>query len=279
MKFPNKREEQSPSKTRSMEETTMKRLTDLETALWEAIGKVDRTKLAIKKLENENAEIRADIEAYKLIVSENKRIKLEVLKREKKCLRKLGVWEKQKKKLQDAIAAEMQNISDLQQQLVELEAAIKEAEAKWKQERRAREQAFALVKAELRRNEEAKATNKRTLEGMRLRFKIDSQRHKDDLQWLHQELSQLKASVSNELLEGDAARVLRDFERLEVSSAKNANSNQMCVICRKGEVSVVLLPCAHQALCTNCNDYYGKNGRAKCPCCGVPIERRIQVFV
>lgn len=106
----------------------MKRLTDLETALWEAIGKVDRTKLAIKKLENENAEIRADIEAYKLIVSENKRIKLEVLKREKKCLRKLGVWEKQKKKLQDAIAAEMQNISDLQQQLVELEAAIKEAE-------------------------------------------------------------------------------------------------------------------------------------------------------
>ncbi|CAN4127831.1 unnamed protein product [Withania somnifera] len=258
------------------EETTTKSFTYMEAALQEASGNVDHANLTAKRLENENAEIRAEMEAYKLNTLESATTCLEVVKREKKCLKKLGAWEKQKNKLLEDIAAEKQNISDLQQQQVEVEAAQNEAEAKWRQEQRAKEQALAQVEEERRLKEAAEATNKRNYEALRLRIEIDFQRHKDDLQWLEQDLSQLK--LSNELLEGNVARILHDFDTSEDSSEKDISGDRKCLICLKGEVSVVFLPCVHQVLCALCNDNYRKTGRAICPYCRVPIEQRIQVF-
>lgn len=126
------------------------------------------------------------------------------------------------------------------------------------------------VEEERRLKEAAEATNKKNLEALRLRIETDFQRHKDDIQRLEQDLSRLKAS--NELPEGDGARMLHDFDSLDVSRDRE------CIICMKAEVSVVFLPCAHQVLCANCNDNYGEKGRAICPCCRVPIEQRIRVF-
>lgn len=271
------REEMQRLKTgkKSIQYTTTKSLTHMETALEQATGRVHCANLAVKRLENENAEIRAEMEAYKLNASESAATCFEVVKREKKYLKKLGAWEKQKNKLQEDIAAEKQKISDLQQQQVGVEAAQKEAEAKWRQEQRAKEQALAQVEEERRLKEEAEATNKRNFEALRLRIEIDFQRHKDDLQWLEQDLSWLKAS--NELPEGNVARMLHDFDRSEDSSEKDVSGDRKCLICTKGEVSVVFLPCAHQVLCAKCNDNYGKKGRAICPC-GVQIEQRIRVF-
>ncbi|XP_009592605.1 MND1-interacting protein 1 [Nicotiana tabacum] len=274
----------------AVEDTTMKRLAEMENALRKASGQVDRANLAVKKLENENAEIRAEMEASKLSASESAKTCMEAAKREKKCIKKLGVWEKQKKKLQEDIAAEKQKISDVQKQLVQVEAAQKEAEAKWRQEQKAKEQAVAQVEEEQRLKEAAEATNKRKLEALRLKIEIDFQRHKDDLQRLEQDLSRLKASTelqnqSANLVTGnsngeqphaDIARMLHELDRLENSSEKGS-SDRECLICKKDEVSIVFLPCAHQVMCANCNDK-GKKGRAKCPCCGVPIEQRIRVF-
>ncbi|KAK4728346.1 hypothetical protein R3W88_021334 [Solanum pinnatisectum] len=261
--------------------TSMKTLINLgkrmKIVVQETSNLVDSGNLIKKKIENENDEIRAEIEAYKLRASEYETTRLEALKQEKKCRKKLKVWEKQKKKLQDNIAAEKQVLLDLQQQLVEGERTKKEVEAKWKQEQRATGQALSLLKEETFLNKEAKATNKIMLMDMRLSFEIESQQYKDELQRLHQELSRLKAS--NEVPERDAAKMLHDIDRLEVCfSNKDESSVRKCVICKKGEVSVVFLPCAHQVICANCNDNYGNNGRAICPSCRVPIERRIWVF-
>lgn len=129
---------------------------------------------------------------------------------------------------------------------------------------------------------------------MRLKIEIDFQRHKDDLQRLEQELSRLKVSAqSNELnhqsnlmvgnTEGmkpqgeTIASMLHELDNQESSSEKGGCDRE-CLICMKDEVSVVFLPCAHQVLCSNCNDSYGKKGKAICPCCRVPIEQRIRVF-
>ncbi|KAJ8555115.1 hypothetical protein K7X08_012611 [Anisodus acutangulus] len=162
--------------------------------------------------------------------------------------KKLGTWEKQKNKLQEDIAAEKQKISDLQQKLVEVEASQRK----------------------LRRSGGRKRG---------LRIDIDFQWHKDDLQRLEQDLFRLKAfAETTELPEGDVARMLHDFDRLEDSSEKDVRGDSECLICMKNEVSVVFLPCAHQVLCANCNNNYGKKGRAICPCCQVPIEQRIRVF-
>lgn len=169
-------------------------------------------------------------------------------------------------------------------------------QVKWRQELKAKEEALTQVEAERRAKEAAEASNKRKLEELRLKIEIDFQRHKDDLQRLEQELSRLKVSAqstesvhqSNALPkaipegakpQGETiAKMLRDLDNLEKSAEKEVGCDRECIICMRDEVSVVFLPCAHQVLCANCNDGYGKKGKATCPCCRAPIEHRIRVF-
>lgn len=278
----------------ALEDTTVARVTEMENALRKASGQVDRANAAVRKLETENAEIKAEIEASKLSASESEATRLEVAKREKKHLKKLLAWEKQKDKLQEDIAAEKQKISDIKQQLAQIEAAQKETEEKWRQEQKAKELAMAQVEQERRIKEAAEANSKRRLETLRLKFEIDFQRQKDDQQRLEQELARLKASQSNELQHDSDNRMLgeistnkgetitkllEEFDNLDKSSSeKEASYNRDCILCMKDEVCVVFLPCAHEVLCVNCNETYMRKGKATCPCCRVPIERRIRVF-
>ncbi|KAJ7011215.1 hypothetical protein D5086_001301 [Populus alba] len=280
----------------TLEDSTAKRLSEMENALRKASGQVDRANAAVRRLETENAEIRAEMEASKLSASESVTTCLEVAKREKKCLKRLLAWEKQKTKLQAEIAGEKEKIKELQQCLANIEHAQKEAEVKWRHEVKAKEQALALLEEERCSKEAAGAENKRKLDALRLKIEIDFQRHKDDLQRLEQEFSRLKSAAestelnyqSNALPSGKSertkhqggtiARLLHEIEKLENSSEKGANCDRECMICMKDEVSIVLLPCAHQVICANCSDNYGKKGKATCPCCRVPIEQRIRVF-
>lgn len=169
-------------------------------------------------------------------------------------------------------------------------------QAKWRQEQKDKEQALAQVEDERRLKEATEANSKRRLEALRLKSEIDFQRHKDDLQRLEQELARLKASQqSNELqhqsknsLTGNSegtkpqgesiVRLLHEFDKLGDSLEKEASYNRECIVCMKDEVSVVFLPCAHQVVCVNCNEDYGKKGKATCPSCRVPIEQRVRVF-
>lgn len=276
----------------TLEDTTMKRLSEMENALRKASSQVDRANAAVRQLEIENAEIRAEMEAFKLSASESVTACLEVAKREKKCLKRLLAWEKQKTKLQEEIAAEKQKVADLQQQVVQIHAAQKEAEAKWRQEVKEKELAVAQVEEERRAKETTEGNNKRKLEALRLRIEIDFQRHKDDLQRLEQELSRLKASAEctdpqhphNTLSSGSPqsvknqretiAHLLRELDEPE----KETGCERECLICMKEEVSVVFLPCAHQVMCANCGEDYGKKGKATCPCCRVPIEQKVRIF-
>ncbi|KAH6783185.1 RING/U-box superfamily protein [Perilla frutescens var. hirtella] len=281
----------------TLEDTTLKRLTEMENALRMASGQVDRANAAVRKLETENAEIRAEMEASKLSASESVTTCLEVAKREKKCLKRLLAWEKQKTKMQEDIAGEKQKISGLHQELAHVEAATKEAEAKWRQEQKAKELVVTQLEEERRIKEASEANNKRKLEALRLKIEIDFQRHKDDLQRLEQEYARLKESAQSTEVESQAndlwtensngvnsqgetiARLLHELDQLEDSTEKMVvNCERDCMICMKDEVSVVFLPCAHQVICANCNDHYGKKGKAACPYCRVPIEQRIRVY-
>lgn len=277
----------------TLEDTTLKRLSEMENALRKASGQVDRANAAVRRLETENAEIRAEMEASKLSASESVTTCLEVAKREKKCLKRLLAWEKQKSKMQEDIAVERARISERQQQLVKIEAAQKDFEVKWKQELKAKELALVQVEEEQRLKEAAEASNKRKLETLRLKTDIDFQCHKDDLLRLEHELSQLQASALSPLssdtvsftsIEGarsqgeGIARLLHEFDKWEDSSEREGTEERECLFCMKDEVSVVFLPCAHQVLCSSCNEGYGKKGRATCPCCRTPIKQRIRVF-
>ncbi|CAL5197861.1 unnamed protein product [Lathyrus oleraceus] len=280
----------------ALEDTTMKKLSEMENALRKASGQVDRANGAVRRLETENAEIRAEMEASKLSASESVTACLEVAKKEKKCLKKLLAWEKQKAKLQKEVSNMKEKISEAQEVLGQTSQRQKEAEVKWKEELKAQEDALALVEEERRAKETAESNNKRGFEALRLKIDIDFQRHKDDLRRLEHDLSRLKASVHSAVLQHQSitspvsdfegtkpqresiAKLLLDLDNLDDLSEKEANNNRECIICMKDEVSVVFLPCAHQVMCAKCSDEYGKKGKASCPCCRVQIQQRIRVF-
>ncbi|XP_042506282.1 MND1-interacting protein 1-like isoform X2 [Macadamia integrifolia] len=280
----------------ALDDPYMKRHSEMENALRKASGQVDRANAAVRRLETENAEIRAEMEASKLSASESVTTCLEVAKREKKCLKRLLAWEKQKAKLQEEVAEEKQKISQLQQQLLLIKGTHKETDWKWRQELKAKELALAQAEEERRSKDAAEVSVKRKREALQRKIEIDFQRHKDDIQRLEQELSRLKASEestqlncsSNTSCTGDyesaksqkelSARMLQELNKLQDSSDKEDNFDRGCFICMKDEVSVVFLPCAHQVLCANCNEEYFKKTKATCPCCRVQIEQRIRVY-
>ncbi|KAI4327262.1 hypothetical protein L6164_019745 [Bauhinia variegata] len=280
----------------ALEDTTMKRLSEMENALRKASGQVDRANAAVRRLETENAEIKAEMEASKLSASESVTTCLQVAKREKKWLKRLLAWEKQKAKEQQEISEEKEKILKTQEALVRIKQSHKEAEAKWREQLKAKEDASALVEEEQRSKEAAEATNKRKLEALRLKIEIDFQRHKDDLLRLEQELSRLKASYQSAQLRHQSnsppksesegakpqretiAKMLQELDKLEDFSEKEVHCDRECIICMNDEVSVVFLPCAHEVMCASCCDEYGKKGKAACPCCRAPIEQRIRVF-
>lgn len=110
------------------EDSTLKKLSEMESALRKACGQVDKASAIARALESENAEIRAEMEAFKLSASESLTACMEASKKEKKCLKKLVAWEKQKLKLQDEITAEKEKIKALSRALAQITQEEKEYE-------------------------------------------------------------------------------------------------------------------------------------------------------
>ncbi|KAE8693154.1 hypothetical protein F3Y22_tig00110818pilonHSYRG00027 [Hibiscus syriacus] len=246
----------------TIEDSTMKRLSEMENALRKASIQVDRANVSFAK-------------------------------REKKWLKKLLAWKKQKAKLQELIADEKEKIKDLQRCLTS-----RSERNRVKVQRVVKGHRACLCSSGAGRcsNEATEASNKRKLEALRLKIEIDFQRHKDDHQRLEHELSRLKLSdqstelnhQSDNLLTGKSegvkpqgetiTKLLHELDTLEDSSENEVNGDRECIVCSKDEVFVVFLPCTHQVLCAKCNDNFGKKGKATCPCCRVPIEQRIRVY-
>lgn len=152
------------------------------------------------------------------------------------------------------------------------------------------------MEEEQRSKEATEASNKRKVESLRLKIEIDFQRHKDDVQRLEQELSRLnKASSTDSSFKSDntshtkgksdkskgeamSKLLLKELDRLDGSYEKEADYDRECLLCMKDEVSVVFLPCAHQAVCASCSDSFMGGGKATCPICRAPVQERIRVF-
>ncbi|GAB2266385.1 hypothetical protein Dimus_001394 [Dionaea muscipula] len=61
----------------------------------------------------------------------------------------------------------------------------------------------------------------------------------------------------------------------DFSGTGGVKRERECVMCLSEEMSVVFLPCAHQVVCTMCNELHVKQGMKDCPSCRSPIQRRI----
>ncbi|CDY31680.1 BnaA05g08670D [Brassica napus] len=272
----------------SGEDSTVKRISEMESDLRKVSSHVDKAGMIARRLENENAVIRAEIEASKLSESESLTACIEATKKEKKRLKRLVAWEKQKKKLQEEIDGEKEKIKALESGLAQIIHEGKEYEEKWREEQEAKEQALAQVEEEQRSKEATEVRNKRNVESLRLKIEIDFQRHKDDLQRLEQELSRLNKDSSTDAslqsnnisqTKGEVVfKLLEELERLDGLYEKEESYDRECLICMKEEVSVVFLPCAHQVVCASCSDSFMGGDKATCPCCRASVQERIRVF-
>ncbi|KAJ7556632.1 hypothetical protein O6H91_05G091100 [Diphasiastrum complanatum] len=285
----------------ALEESTMKKLSEMENALRKARGEVDQANAAICRLKTENAEVRAEMEAAKLNAAESVATCEEVVKREKKSVKKAQAWEKQKAKLQEELSAERRKIVQLQQQFAQGKEHQQQAEVRWRQEEKAKEEAVLRAEFEKRSREQAEAAAKKREETIRRKAEANSQRHRDDIERLERELSQLRFaseplpltsewhssltstppsmdSYSLHGLKEMNARLLQELADLQDLSRRDVRRDRECVMCMSEEMAVVFLPCAHQVVCVQCNDLHEKQGMTDCPSCRTPIQRRIRVF-
>lgn len=113
-----------------MEDDTLKRLAQLETELKKKSGQLDRSNATVQRLEMENAEIRAEMEAAKLSASETERQCQSLARKEKKDNKKLETWERQKAKLKEDIAECKTKITQAERELAEVNKAIKNMEVR-----------------------------------------------------------------------------------------------------------------------------------------------------
>lgn len=151
--------------------------------------------------------------------------------------------------------------------------------------------------------EQIEASTKSKEDTIKLKAENNLQRYKDDIQKLEKEISQLRlktdsskiaalrrgidgsyASKLTDVRNGQDHRQSRTAYTSEVltvfrdySDAGGVKRDRECVMCLSEEMAVVFLPCAHQVVCTTCNELHEKQGMKDCPSCRSPIQRRISV--
>ncbi|KAF2287762.1 hypothetical protein GH714_002625 [Hevea brasiliensis] len=288
----------------TLEENTMKKLTEMENALGKASGQVERANSAVRRLEVENAALRQEMEAAKLRAAESAASCQEVSKREKMTLMKFQSWEKQKTLLQEELAAEKRKVAQQLQDLEQAKKLQKQHEARWQQEEKLKEE-LVLQASSIRKEREQIETSAKSKEDvMKLKAETNLQKYKDDIQRLEKEIYQLRlktdsskiAALRRGISESYASRltdaknstaqkefptpyysVMEAADFHEYSDTGSVKRERECVMCLSEEMSVVFLPCAHQVVCTTCNELHEKQGMKDCPSCRTPIQRRVPV--
>lgn len=180
---------------------------------------------------------------------------------------------------------------------------IKISQAKWKQEEKGKEELLEQANSIRKEREQIEASTKSKEDMIKSNAEKNLQKYKDDIEKLEKEISQLRLKTDSSKIaalkrgiDGSYASrltdirnglghqnswapyisdVVRDFQ--DYSESGGVKRERECVMCLSEEMSVVFLPCAHQVVCTTCNELHEKQGMKDCPSCRSPIQRRISV--
>ncbi|KAI5070967.1 hypothetical protein GOP47_0013218 [Adiantum capillus-veneris] len=179
----------------ALEESTMKKLAEMETSLGKALSQVERANTTAGRLESENAQVRKEMEAAKLTAAESVYVCQEATKREKKSIKKAQGWEKQKVKLQEELIEGKRNLSNLLEQLAQARERLQQAEVRWRQEKKAKEEAQLAAETEKRAKESAEHSAKKREEALQRKSEALSQRYREEVQKLDSEIGKIKLSM------------------------------------------------------------------------------------
>ncbi|CAL9750263.1 unnamed protein product [Musa acuminata subsp. burmannicoides] len=280
----------------TLEENTRKKLAEMELAISKASAQVERANAAARRLEFENTQLRLGMEAAKLHAAQSEANCQEASRREMKTLKMFQSWEKQQIMFQEELANERHQLSQLQQQLEQVKELQDQSEARWRQEEKMKNEALAEISAERNEREQIETSAKSQENALRLKAENDLQRCKSDIRRLEQQIAQLRQVTNLSILAAPRWGTERTYACRLLGGSKNINANILadimdsqdsaseelqrereCVMCLSEEMSVVFLPCAHQVVCTKCNELHEKQAMKDCPSCRTPIQRRVSV--
>ncbi|KAL3508012.1 hypothetical protein ACH5RR_033394 [Cinchona calisaya] len=287
----------------NLEENTMKKLSEMENAMSKASGQVERANATLRRLEVENAALRQQMEVAKSRAAETAASCEEVATREKANMLKFQALEKQKAMCHEELAAEKHKNMQLKQKVEQAQELLDQLESRWKQEAKKKEDLLAQTSSQKKEREQIEASVKSKEDSMKSKAENNLHKHKDDIQKLEKELSKLRLKVDSSKIaalkrgiDGSYASRLTDstytpnpreshvsyiskvVTNIDDDSGIGAVSREReCVMCLSEEMSVVFLPCAHQVVCTTCNELHEKQGMEDCPSCRSPIQQRICV--
>lgn len=173
---------------------------------------------------------------------------------------------------------------------------------RWKQEEKAKEELLMQASFIRKEREEIEALAKSKENMIKSKAEKNLQKYKDDIYKLEKEISQLRLKTDSSKIaalkrgiDGGANRfmdmknspdrqeswsphisemLVGDFQDYSGTGVKRERE---CVMCLSEEMCVVFLPCAHQVVCTACNELHEKQGMKDCPSCRSSIQRRILV--
>ncbi|KAK4803395.1 hypothetical protein SAY86_003212 [Trapa natans] len=289
----------------NLEESTLKKLAEMENAICSARGQVARANSAVRRLELENATMRREMEVAELHALESAANLEEALKREESTRAKFQSWEKQKVLIQEEVAIEKAKLGELLQEVEMAKNHKKQTEASCRQEEKAKEDLIAQATQIRKEREQLEASTKSKESVIKLEANSTFLRCKEDIQKLEEEISKLRlktdsskiAALRDGIVNGTYARRVTDGKASHVhedgSSATTGSTTSKlildfkdsycmkrereCVMCLSEETCVVFVPCAHQVVCRTCNELHEKQGMKDCPSCRSTIQRRIAI--
>lgn len=257
--------ENSKTEAKIMEENTVKRETEMETALNTATEHVMKSESMIGKLESERFALKRQMEAAQTHADLSAASCGKAIEMEKKTAQRLQDLYKEKNVLQEELRNQNKEKAELEVQLSKLEKKFNRVRERCDKERAETERYLAEAAAIRKQRERMEAEARAKEEEIMRKIESEKKTHMMNVKQLENRLALLKynAECSTRRSEVDEG-VKREME---------------CVMCLEEEKSVVFLPCAHQVLCVECNRHHQLQGMNDCPSCRTPIRRRINVIL
>ncbi|KAJ8549063.1 hypothetical protein K7X08_032770 [Anisodus acutangulus] len=265
-----------------LEESTMKRLAEMEQALVNTNHQIGMAKSALQRLEGENVALKKEMEASKLSAAVSAINMHKALAQEQGTVKKCQAGEVEKRSLQEKFSTLKQETTDLQPLQQKAKKRLDEFEFLWKQEERVKQMILQQADSLKAEREQLIVQGKLDEDNMRDKAERNMQKCKEDIQKLESEIYQLRLQSEHSKIEAlkrgtpQMTKVLAGYEE-NSSGSDVVKMERECVMCMSEQMSVVFLPCAHQVLCANCNVLHEKKGMDECPSCRTPIKKRISV--
>ncbi|XP_042452287.1 kinesin-like protein KIN-7K, chloroplastic [Zingiber officinale] len=220
-----------------------------------------------RKMETLNTQLRMELKDVELHAAEVAANSENASRRMEEYLKKLQSSEEEKLSLKDQLAAEKHRFFQLQQQLKKAKDLHDNMKSKWKKEEKLKNDALEMAENERKELEQIEMSAKSQENALKIEAENNLERYKNDILQLKNQIAQLK------LVESSSSNIY-----LSEEESKSALDREWeCVMCLSETVSVVLLPCAHQVFCRQCNELHEKKGLKECPSCRTPIQRRVSV--